>query len=123
MRPQSPEAKTLPSLKRKHRWLRAGRLANIASELKRHAPFTALGALSGIAIMALVVLIGLSSHIEHTVFHSLHRLHIALSAIVTTAVYRRYGGGIWAAVALGLLAPETRFPHAGHVLVWQARVA
>ncbi len=146
----------------------AGQFANIAHELKRHAPFTALGALSGIAIMALVVSIGLSSHIEHIVFHSLHPLHIVLSAIVSTALYRRYGGGIWAAVvigfvgsvaictlsdivlpylggtllgadislhvcfiehpwlvipaafagiAVGLLAPETRFPHAGHVLV------
>jgi hypothetical protein len=67
--------------------------------------------------MALVVLIGLSSPINHTIFHSLHPLHIWLSATVTTALYRRYGGGIWAAVAIGLLAPGTRPPHAGHALV------
>jgi hypothetical protein len=144
------------------------RLGNIATELKRHAPFTTLGALTGIAIMASIHVASPSYGVQHSIFYSLHPIHVVLSAIVTTALYRRYGGSIWAAivigsvgsvgigtmsdiimpylggsliglpmtfevgfiahpeiiipamlggVAIGLLRPETRFPHFGHVLV------
>jgi hypothetical protein len=168
VRPESTEVKIPPSFKHHNRLLQSSQFTNIIRELKRHVPFTALGALSGIAIMALVVSIGLSSDANHTIFHSLHPLHIAFSAIVTTAMFRRYGGVIWAAVVLGfvgsvgictlsdivfpylggrllgasislhvcfiehpwfvipaafagigfgMLAPWTRFPHAGHVLL------
>ncbi len=81
----------------------AGRLANIARELKAHAPFTAFGALTGIAIIVLVILTDVPHDIQHTVFHVLHPVHVVLSAMVTTALYRRYGGGIWAAVGIGFL--------------------
>jgi hypothetical protein len=78
-------------------------LRRIVYELKRHAPFTALGALTGIILMAIVVFVGLSHETSHTTFHVLHPVHILLSALVTTAMYRRYGGNIAAAVGIGFV--------------------
>jgi len=74
----------------------------IAHELKEHAPFTALGALTGIILMVIVVLGNVPHHISHTVFHTLHPVHVLLSALVTTAMYMRYKKGkIWAVVLVG----------------------
>jgi hypothetical protein len=143
-------------------------LKQIVYELKRHAPFTAFGALTGVILMGIIILVRFSSETSHTIFHLLHPLHIVLSALVTTAMYRRYGGGVTAAVgigfvgsiaicstsdivfpylggallgfpitfhvciiehmwliilsalagiAIGLIWPRTKFPHAGHVLL------
>ena len=77
----------------------------IGNELKHHAPFTALGAVTGIAIM-LIILFGnilpQVSQVSHTVFYILHPLHITLSAIVTTAMYKKYGNGkIWVIILIG----------------------
>jgi len=77
-------------------------LRRIASELKEHAPFTALGAASGIIIMVIIVLANVPSQISQTAFHTLHPLHVVLSALTTTAMYRKYGNSkIWAAVLIG----------------------
>jgi hypothetical protein len=77
-------------------------LRRIASELKEHAPFTALGALSGIIIMAIIVLANVPSQVSQTTFYILHPLHVVLSAMVTTAMYRKYGASkIWTAVLIG----------------------
>jgi hypothetical protein len=74
----------------------------IAKELKEHVPFTALGAATGIIIMAIVVLVNVPSHISQTAFYISHPLHVLLSALVTTAMYMRYRKGkIWAAVLIG----------------------
>ena len=74
----------------------------IAHELKEHIPFTALGALTGIIIMAIIAVFNVTHHIPEGVFHTLHPLHVLLSAIVTTAMYIRYSKGkIWAAVLIG----------------------
>ena len=74
----------------------------IAHELKEHAPFTALGALTGIIIMVIVVLFNVPHHISDTVFHTLHPVHVLLSALVTTAMYMRYKKGrIWAVILIG----------------------
>lgn len=74
----------------------------IAGELKEHMPFTAIGALAGIAIMVAVILGGVPSQVSDATFHVLHPLHVLLSALVTTAMYRRYKKGkIWAAVLIG----------------------
>jgi len=77
----------------------------IGNELKRHVPFTALGAVTGIVIM-LIILFGnilpQVSQVSHTVFYILHPLHITLSAIVTTAMYKKYGNGkIWVIILIG----------------------
>ena len=74
----------------------------IAHELKEHVPFTALGALTGIIIMVIIVLGNVSSHISQTVFYTLHPLHVLLSALVTTAMYVRYRKAkFWVAILIG----------------------
>lgn len=77
-------------------------LRRIAKELKEHAPFTALGALTGIAIMAIIVFGNISSEISYAVFYTLHPGHVLLSALVTTAMYVRYKKcKFWVAVLIG----------------------
>ena len=77
----------------------------IAGELRHHVPFTALGAVSGIIIIGIIVsmnTLSQVSQVSHTVFYVLHPLHVVLSAVVTTALYRKYGSRkIWAAVLIG----------------------
>jgi hypothetical protein len=74
----------------------------IAHELKEHAPFTALGALTGIVIMVIVVLGNVPSHVSNTIFYTLHPLHVLLSALVTTAMYVRYRKAkFWGAILIG----------------------
>ena len=74
----------------------------IAGELKEHLPFTALGAVSGIVIMLILVLTNIPASISQSVFHILHPLHVILSAFTTTAMFRKYGSSnIWATVLIG----------------------
>ena len=74
----------------------------IAKELKSHVPFTALGALTGIIVMAIIVLGNVPSHVSHTAFYTLHPIHVLLSALVTTAMYMRYRKAkFWLAVLIG----------------------
>ncbi len=79
----------------------------IVSELRHHVPFTALGAVTGIIIMAVIVYsntLPQVTQISPTIFYTLHPLHVILSAMVTTAMYKRYTNGkIWAAVLVGYL--------------------
>ena len=74
----------------------------IAYELTRHAPFTAFGAITGIIIMVIIVLGNVPSSASHTAFYTLHPIHVVLSALVTTAMYKKYGSGkVWAAILIG----------------------
>lgn len=74
----------------------------ITHELREHVPFTALGAASGIIIMVIVVLGNVPSHISQTAFYVSHPLHVLLSALVTTAMFVKYGKAkFWAAVLIG----------------------
>jgi len=74
----------------------------IVTELKEHLPFTAFGAITGIIIMVILVLGRVPSQVSHTIFYTLHPIHVILSALVTTAMYRRYSRGkIWAPVIIG----------------------
>jgi len=77
----------------------------IASELRRHAPFTALGALTGIIILVIIVssdFLAQVSQVSQTVFYVLHPTHIFLSALVTTSMYMRYGKRkLWVAILIG----------------------
>ncbi|MEJ2046506.1 MAG: hypothetical protein P8X92_00110 [Dehalococcoidia bacterium] len=79
----------------------------IAHELRNHAPFTALGAVTGIIIMVIIVFgnaLPQVSPVSSTVFYILHPLHVALSAIVTTAMFKTRGQGqskIWAIILIG----------------------
>ncbi len=101
-----------------------GLLKQIAYELKRHAPFTAFGALTGVILMSIIILVGLTSETPHIIFHVLHPLHILLSALVTTAMYRRYRGGVAVAVGIGFVGSiaicsisDIVFPYIGGVLL------
>ena len=63
----------------------------ILSELKKHVPFTAFGAITGIVLMVIVILgnmVGQASQVSPTIFYILHPTHVILSAIVTTAIYK-----------------------------------
>lgn len=74
----------------------------IAKELRRHAPFTALGALTGIIIMATIVFGEIPSHVSHITFYTLHPIHVVLSALVTTAMYTKYRKAkFWLAILIG----------------------
>ena len=77
-------------------------LKQIAIELKEHAPFTALGAVTGLIIMVVVIFANAPSSVAQAVFYTLHPLHVILSALTTTAMFRKYGNGkIWAALLIG----------------------
>jgi len=100
----------------------------IAHELKRHAPFTALGAATGIIVMVIIVFssaLPQVSGVSHTVFYVLHPLHVALSAVVTTAMYRKYGGNkIWAVILIGYFGSigigtlsDSVIPYLGEVML------
>jgi len=77
-------------------------LKRIANELKRHAPFTAFGAVTGIIIMVVVVFGHISRELSQAIFYTLHPVHVVLSALVTTAIYMRYRKSkIWMAILIG----------------------
>jgi hypothetical protein len=79
-------------------------LRRILSELKEHAPFTTIGAVTGIVLMVIIVLAGIPATVSEAAFYTLHPLHVVLSALVTTALYRRYSRGrLWAAILIGYL--------------------
>ncbi len=76
----------------------------IVRELRSHAPYTALGTASGIAIMAIIVHAQLSRESSAAIFWTLHPLHVALSALVTTGVYRHHeAGGLWSTILVGYI--------------------
>lgn len=79
-----------------------GRLKHIAAELKEHAPFTAFGAGVGVVVMAAVWIAELAPSVSYNAFHILHPAHLLLSSAVTATMFRRHGGSVLAAVAIGI---------------------
>ena len=74
----------------------------IAAELRMHAPFTAFGTVTGIVIMAAFIQFRLPREISSTLFWTMHPMHVLLSALVTTAMYRMHsGGGLWRTILIG----------------------
>ncbi|MCK9243858.1 MAG: hypothetical protein M0P75_01170 [Candidatus Marinimicrobia bacterium] len=57
----------------------------IISELRNHAPFTAMGALTGVLIF--IFIRNLSKDIAYNIFYILHPIHVVLSALVTASIY------------------------------------
>lgn len=78
------------------------RFRHIATELKEHAPFTAFGAGVGVVVMAAVWMAGLDTSVSYNTFHILHPAHLLLSSAVTATMFRRHGGNVLAAVAIGI---------------------
>ncbi len=100
-----------------------GGLGRVAVELRAHAPFSLLGALTGMVLMAIMVRANVSPGAVQPVFASLHALHILLSAVVTAGLYRRHGGGLIAALLIGMTGAigiatlsDILFPHHGAAL-------
>jgi hypothetical protein len=65
-------------------------MREIFNELKSHAPFTALGTVSGILIILFISIAHVPRGISETLFWTLHPLHVVLSALVTTAMFKRH---------------------------------
>ena len=63
-------------------------LRTILRELKHHAPFTILGAFSGILIM--LVFRNVSQKTAYNLFYVFHPFHVFLSALVTASIYSLY---------------------------------
>ncbi len=72
----------------------------IVSELKHHAPFTALGTLSGVVIMIFFSNVRVPQSFSNTLFWTLHPVHVLLSALVTAGLYRRKTNGSFQATLL-----------------------
>jgi len=66
-------------------------IGQIAKELKNHAPFTLLGALSGVVMM--VLFRNIPQCIALNTFYILHPVHVVLSALVTTSMYQLHKSG------------------------------
>jgi len=80
-------------------------LRRIANELGEHVPFTTFGAATGVIIMVIIVfgnVLPQVSQVSYPIFYILHPAHVVLSAMVTTAMYKKYGSGkIWALILIG----------------------
>jgi len=74
----------------------------IRQELIKHSPFTAVGAISGIIVMVVITLTNTPKELSYIIFYTLHPLHVVLSALVTTAMYRlHYRSKLWIAILIG----------------------
>ena len=67
---------------------KAHRLRAILSELEHHAPFTLVGAATGIACMLLFR--NASAGVNHRLFQVFHPGHVVLSAMVTASLFKLY---------------------------------
>jgi len=103
-------------------------IRRIANELREHAPFTTLGAATGIIIMAIIVfgkVLPQVSLISYPIFYTLHPTHVVLSALVTTAMYKKYGNGkVWATILVGYFGSigiatlsDSMIPYLGEMLL------
>ena len=80
----------------------------IVKELKEHSPFTLFGALTGILLM--MVFRNIPARPAEIIFYVFHPLHVIFSAVVTTALYRRFvspesirGWRFWKVLAVGYI--------------------
>ena len=99
-------------------------LSPIVRELKSHAPFTALGALTGIALMTALLLAEVPRNVSGALFSVFHPAHVLLSAVVTAGLYWRYKRNLLPAVIIGYVGSvgigtlsDILLPHLGGWLV------
>jgi hypothetical protein len=103
-------------------------LRNLIDELRAHVPFTALGAAIGIIAMVIILLsdsLAGFTRISEPLFEVLHPTHVVLSAIVTTALYKRYSNGkILAIILVGYIGSigiatlsDSLIPYLGETLL------
>jgi len=60
-------------------------IKTIVKELRKHAPFTAIGATTGIIVM--IIFYNIPTKISYNIFYTLHPLHVLVSAFTTAAMY------------------------------------
>ncbi|MGM0381829.1 MAG: hypothetical protein ACQEP7_07550 [bacterium] len=60
----------------------------IIDELKEHIPFTLIGSIIGILTFLVIIYLNLPRSVSRRLFWSLHPLHVLLSALATTSMYR-----------------------------------
>ena len=81
-------------------------LKRIGQELWHHIPFTAAGAITGILAMVIISRLNVSNDVSEALFYTFHPLHLLLSAIVTTALYRKHRKSpFWLTIPLCYLGP------------------
>jgi len=61
------------------------KIKNITVELKKHAPFTLFGALTGVILM--LIFKGIGENASFTLFYIFHPTHVVLSAMVTSSMF------------------------------------
>jgi len=96
----------------------------ITGELLSHAPFTFFGAVTGIVIMLLTIHLSLSQNVSEMIFYTLHPIHVVLSALVTTGMYRLHRGkgvsvfliGYVGSVGIATIS-DILFPYFGGILL------
>jgi hypothetical protein len=94
----------------------------ITKELLSHVPFTAFGAITGIVILLLTI--HLSQNTSERIFYTLHPIHVVLSALVTTGMYRLHRGkgvavfliGYTGSVGIATIS-DILFPYFGGILL------
>lgn len=97
----------------------------IAKELRVHAPFTAFGTVTGIMIMAVMIETQVPRELSATLFWTFHPIHVLLSALVTTGMYRLHGpAGPLRSVLIGYLGSvgiatlsDSVIPYLGEMLL------
>ncbi len=70
-------------------------MREVGRQLAAHAPFTAIGTVSGIALVLLLTLLRVPAAVSEAAFWILHPSHVLLSAYVTTVMYRSAGRRKW----------------------------
>lgn len=101
----------------------------LVKELKRHAPFTALGTLTGIVLMFALIYGQASHETSAFLFWTCHPIHVFLSALVTTAMYRLHGNtGFWKTLLIGYFGSigiatlsDSIIPYIGEILLTLSR--
>jgi hypothetical protein len=93
----------------------------IAGELRIHAPFTAFGTVTGIIIMASMIQFHVPREVSNAFFWFFHPLHVLLSALVTTSMYRIHttlSDSLMPFVGEWLLDLPNRGLHLGFIEKW-----
>jgi len=96
----------------------------IIRELSHHAPFTALGAITGTIIT--LFFYNIPSETAYNIFYVLHPLHVLLSALVTASVYKIYNkeSKLWITILIGYIGSvgiatlsDSVIPYLGELLL------
>jgi hypothetical protein len=76
----------------------------ILRELASHAPFTLLGSVVGALVFLAFALANIPTQISEGLFEGFHPLHVLLSALVTTSMFRRHKkANVWVVAAIGIV--------------------